>query len=112
MKQQLPQQIRLGKGRVLHMFMPARTTIVAADGGVRVTGPLMWIGEQAVQQDLVLREGEAHVTQTAGWAAVTAISCAEIRCFAPEPWYAALIPRLLAPLSRRGTLLAGSGEQP
>ncbi|WP_136413683.1 hypothetical protein [Herbaspirillum sp. ST 5-3] len=112
MQQQLPQQTRLGKGQVLHVFMPARTTIVTAHGGVRVTGPLMWIGEQAVQQDLVLREGEAHVTQTAGWTAVSAINCAEIRCFAPAPRYAALIKRLLALLPRRNKLLTDNGERP
>lgn len=111
MKEQVPQQVRLGKGQSLHTFMPAGTTIVAAQGGVRVTGPLKWIGEQAVQSDLLLREGEAHVTQIAGWASISAVSCAEIRCFVAEPWYATLNQRLRALLPRRSTSLAGS-ERP
>jgi len=58
---------------------------VAARGMLRLTEPPRWLGERVLSPVVALREGEAHVVESAGWITLQALADSTIHCEAPAP---------------------------
>ncbi len=114
MNEEIPVTTRLAAGQALHMFAPAGTMLVAAQGGIRILRAAHWPAGHPVPQEIALREGEAHRVRDAGWISVSANVPAEVACLPPEPQPASL-PGLLRAvrswLAARRAFLADANER-
>lgn len=75
-----PQRTMLAQGQVLHAYASRGETLVATQGSICVRPAPAWLGEQRVDTQFLLGEGEAYVLQQGGWVQVCAVSKAEILC--------------------------------
>lgn len=74
-------QLAAGECQVLRAAKGSRW--VAARGMLRLTEPPRWLGERVWRPVVALREGEAHVVESAGWITLQALADSTLHCEAP-----------------------------
>lgn len=104
MRTEFPKRVKLRPGQVLHFRASRGTVIAAAQGTIRVLPAPKWLGEQLIQMQFHVREGEAHLIQGNRWVEVRADSDTEVFCTPGEKTFESLLTglvELLAGVLRR-----------
>lgn len=96
MRGKLPARTKLAHGQVERFYARRETVIAVAQGRICVQPAPSWIGEQLVQEQFIVAEGEAHIVQQSGWLAVHAHADAEIVCSPERESIAAQTSRLFS----------------
>ena len=84
-----PQRWRLAAGQTIHLPVAAGSRLLVLAGRVRLDWPAEWMGEVAMRHSAESGEGLACRFERGGWAAVQAVTDADI-CLQPRQARAAL----------------------
>lgn len=96
MREELPARTKLARGQVERFYASRETVIAVSQGRICVQPAPSWIGEQLVQEQFIVVDGEAHIVQQSGWLAVHAHADAEIVCSPGRESIAAQTSRLFS----------------
>lgn len=86
-----PQRWRLAAGQTAHLPIAAGSRLLVLSGRVHLDWPVEWMGEVAMRHSAESGEGLARRFERGGWAAVHAVTDADI-CLQPREPRAALAP--------------------
>lgn len=68
----LPTRSSLRQGQSLWIYAETGVTVLNARGTLQVVAAPQWLGDQIYQRDILLREGDTHRVERAGWIKISA----------------------------------------